>query len=139
MFESIKHWLDSLSQASHLFEHYEDEAIHIALASLLYHLIETDHHESRREYHYFSDILKQEFDLNDEQVKHLHEHVAHSKTNLDADLRIIDEYLSDNPVLRMKFMEKLNLLIATDGVLDKEMSLFYKTLHVVFPEIKTKE
>lgn len=139
MFESLKHWFESAGNHPHLFEHHEDETLHAALASLLYHLIDLDHKESAREYQYFSNILRQEFELSEAQVKHLHDATVNSTTDLNADLVIINKYLSNNPVLRMKFMEKLNRLIATDGILDKEISAFYQALHVVFPDIELSD
>jgi hypothetical protein len=35
MFDSLKHWFDSLKEESKLFEHREDEILHSALASVL--------------------------------------------------------------------------------------------------------
>ena len=63
MFDSIKHWFDSLEKQSHLFEHADDEILHAALASVLYHLISADHHVDVREKREFGRILQQEFDL----------------------------------------------------------------------------
>ena len=71
MFESVKHWFDSLKEESKLFDHRDDEILHSALASVLYHVISADQHVDARERHQFDRILKQEFDLNDEQVDHL--------------------------------------------------------------------
>ena len=137
MFESLKHWFDSLGKESKLFNHPDDEAIHIALASLLHHIISADNLESEKEIHKFSSILKQEFDLNDEQIKHLYQHTKATSSDLQSDLRTINEYLKDNPKLRMHFMEKINQLIDIDQVKESELDVFYETMRVVFPEIKT--
>lgn len=71
MFDSIKHWFDSLGRQSHLFEHSDDEILHSALASVLYHVLSADQHLDVREKHEFQRILKQEFELSDDQVEHL--------------------------------------------------------------------
>ena len=72
MFDSLKHWFDSLKIESKLFEHADDEGLHAALASVLYHIIAADNHVDSREKHEFDRILKQEFDLDQDQVEHLY-------------------------------------------------------------------
>ena len=62
MFDSLKHWFDTLKTESKLFEHADDEGLHAALASVLYHVIAADNHVDSREKHEFDRILKQEFD-----------------------------------------------------------------------------
>jgi uncharacterized tellurite resistance protein B-like protein len=49
MFDSLKHWFDSLKEESKLFEHREDEILHSALASVLYHVISADQHVDSKE------------------------------------------------------------------------------------------
>ena len=137
MFESLKHWFDSPGKESRLFNHPDDEAIHIALASLLHHIISADNLESDKEKHKFASILKEEFDLNDAQINHLYEHTKTTSTDLQSDLHTINEYLKDNPKLRMHFMEKINQLIDIDKVKESELDMFYETMHVIFPDIKT--
>ena len=137
MFESLKHWFDSLGKESKLFNHPEDEAVHIALASLLHHIISADNLEREKEKHKFSSILKDEFDLNENQINHLYEHTKATSSDLKSDLQVINEHLKDNPKLRMHFMEKINQLIDIDQVKESELDVFYETMHVVFPEIKT--
>jgi len=136
MFESLKHWFDSLGKESKLFNHPDDEAIHIALASLLHHIISADNLESNREKQKFVSILKEEFDLNDAQIEHLYEHTKTTSTDLRSDLQTINEYLKSNPKIRMHFMEKINQLIDIDKVKESELDMFYETMHVVFPDIK---
>ena len=137
MFESLKHWFESLGKESKLFNHPDDEAVHIALASLLHHIISADNLESDKEMHKFSSILKEEFDLNEDQVNHLYQHTKATSGDLKSDLQTINEYLKDNPRLRMHFMEKINQLIDIDQVKDSELDVFYETMHVIFPNIKT--
>ena len=137
MFESLKHWFESLEKESKLFNHPDDEAIHIALASLLHHIISADNLESDREKHKFASILKEQFDLNDDQINHLYEHTKTTSTDLKSDLQTINEHLKENPKLRMHFMEKINQLIDIDEVKESELDMFYETMHVIFPEIKT--
>ena len=136
MFESLKHWFDSLENESKLFNHPDDEALHIALASLLHHIISADKLESEKEKHKFSAILKEEFDLNDDQIRHLYAHTKTTSTDLKSDLQTIKEHLKDNPALRMRFMEKINQLIDIDKVQETELDMFYETMHVIFPDIK---
>ena len=137
MFESIKHWFESLGKDSSLFDHADDESVHLALASVLYHVIQVDHQESRRERNAFRKVLKQEFGLNDEQVEYLHTAVESANSNFEEDLQTINSHLKDKPLVKMAFMEKLIRLISVDGVMDDELDDFYQALHVVFPEIKT--
>ena len=138
MFESLKHWFESSSNENKLFDHTDDETIHIALASLLYQVIACDHKESGKEKHEFAEILKTEFDLNDAQIASLYKHVQHLNSNLTNDLETIDHYLKHNPNLRMMFMQKLNHLISLDGVTSKEMDVFYEAQKVLFPELADK-
>ena len=138
MFESIKHWFESLDKSSSLFDHADDESIHLALASVLYHVIQADHQESRRERNAFRKILKKEFALNDDQAEYLHTAVESANSNFEEDLQTINTYLKDKPLVKMAFMEKLIRLISVDGVMDDELDDFYQALHVVFPEIKTQ-
>lgn len=136
MFESLKHWFDSLAEESKIFAHAEDEALHTALASVLYHIINCDNLVTEKEKHEFATILKQEFDLNDEQVKHLYESAQSSTSELLDDLHTVNRYLKDNPHLRMNFMKKLNHLVCLEGVKDRGLDIFYAELHEVFPNIK---
>ena len=109
MFDSIKHWFESLDDESKLFQHPEDETIHIALASVLYHLINCEHQESNKEHHQFSLILKDEFNLESKQIEHLYQTTKSSSRDLMLDLKLINQHLNENPATRMKFMTKLNL------------------------------
>lgn len=126
----------SLQEKSKLFDHPEDEAIHIALASVLYHIISADNAESYKELEKFSLILEQEFDLDEKQIEHLHQLVKTSNNDMSTDLETINHYLKDNPMIRMKFMDKLNQLVGIDGSLDVEIDVFNEVLHVIFPDIK---
>ena len=136
MFESLKHWFDSLEEESKLFEHREDEILHSALASVLYHVISADKRVDRREKHEFDRILKQEFDLDDEQVEHLYIAAKGSTADVHGDLHTINFYLKRNPVVRMTFMRKLLQLIDVHGVQGEDLALFFEALHEVFPEVK---
>lgn len=136
MFESIKHWFQSTHAKSLHFEHGEKEAVHLALASVLYHIINTDHQESRKEVEKFKDILMSEFELSEEQADYLHNSVTSATSDFDKDLAVINQHLIDKPMVKKQFMEKLMHLISIDGVLDDEMDDFYKALNVIFPEIK---
>ena len=138
MFESIKHWLESLEKDSALFDHAEDESIHLALASVLYHVIQADHKESDRELKEFKKVLKQEFSLSREQIDYLHTTVESASSEFEKDLQTINTYLKDKPMVKMSFMKKLIKLISVDGVMDDELDDFYQALHVIFPEIKTR-
>ncbi len=73
MFESLTHWFDSLENESKLFNNPEEEALHSALASVLYHNINADQRVVSREKHKFAAIPEQEFDLEHEQIDHLYE------------------------------------------------------------------
>ena len=138
MFESLTHWFDSLAKESKLFNNPEDEALHSALASVLYHIINADDRVVSREKHEFEAILKQEFELDDEQIEHLYQAAKSSTSTLLADLQTVNHFLKQKPVLRMNFMAKLIQLIDVDGVNNRELDLFYETLHLVFPEVKQK-
>ena len=142
MFESLKHWLESLTAnttAESLFNHPDDEAIHVALASLLYHIIAVDKHESKKEKHRFSTILQTEFKLNEDQIAALYSYVKTLKTDVRTDLNTVNHYLKDKPVMRMNLMMKLNRLMSLDGINSKELEIFYDAMHVFFPEIKIEE
>jgi uncharacterized tellurite resistance protein B-like protein len=139
MFDSIKHWFDSLQQQSHLFEHNDDEVLHSALASVLYHVLSADQHLGVREKHEFQRILKQEFELDDDQVEHLYLAARGSASDVHSDLHTVNFYLKHNPAVRMTFMRKLLQLIDADGVHPRELDIFYEALHEVFPEVKIIE
>lgn len=135
MFDSVKHWFDSLGQQGKLFEHSDDELLHSALASVLYHVISADHVDARKK-NEFQRILRQEFDLDDDQVAHLYRAARTSAADVHADLHTINFYLKPDPVMRMTFMRKLLQLIDVDGVHPRELDIFYEALHEVFPEVK---
>jgi uncharacterized tellurite resistance protein B-like protein len=135
MFDSVKHWFDSLGQQGKLFEHSDDELLHSALASVLYHVISADHVDARKK-HEFQRILRREFDLDDEQVAHLYRAARASAADVRADLHTINFYLKPNPLMRMTFMRNLLQLIDVDGVHPRELDIFYEALHEVFPEVK---
>ena len=139
MFESLTHWFDSLENESRLFNNSEEEVLHSALASVLYHIISADNQVAKREKHKFETILKQEFELNDEQIDHLYKAAKSSSSDLHTDLRTVSQYLKPSPGLRMNFMNKLNLLVDIDGVKDAELDIFYEALDLVFPEINQKQ
>ena len=136
MFESLTHWFDSLKNEGKLFEHPDDEILHSSLASVLYHVISADQHVDAKEKHEFARILKQEFDLDDVQVKHLYAAAKSSSADIHGDLHTLNFYLKRNPAVRMVFMRKLLQLIDIHGAAKEELDLFYETLHEVFPEVK---
>jgi uncharacterized tellurite resistance protein B-like protein len=136
MFESIKHWFEAMNEHSELFDHKDEEAVHIALASLLYHIISVDNLQSDKEKHLFREILVDEFNLTERQIVTLYDHVKTLKTDFHQDLKTISEHLTNNPQLRKSFMEKLIHLMSIDGVTDKELTIFNDAIKVVFPELK---
>ena len=136
MFESIKHWLESLQEGGKLFDNREDETLHRALASVLYHIVVLDNKVSGREKRMFSDLLKCELDLNNDQIEHLFEMVKASSSEWLSDLHVVNNFLKGNPTLRMNFMRKLLQLIDVDGIQAGELKAFYEALHEVFPEIR---
>jgi uncharacterized tellurite resistance protein B-like protein len=136
MFASLTHWLDSLKDESKLFEHPDDEILHSALASVLYHVISADEHVDAREKHEFQRILKQEFDLDDAQVEHLYQAARSASADVHGDLHTLNFYLKRNPAMRMVFMRKLLQLIDVHGTQKAELDLFFVALHEVFPEVK---
>lgn len=127
-----------LGSHSKLFNHSDDEAIHIALASLLNRVISSDHKESKKEKHEFFLILSEEFDLNSTQISTLYNKVKGSDNNLADDLDIIAGHLKLNPNLRMQFMSKLNHLITLDGVTSNELEVFHAAQKALFPEITSQ-
>jgi uncharacterized tellurite resistance protein B-like protein len=137
MFESLTHWFESLDKESKLFTDPDDEALHSALASVLYHVVSADERVVSREKHEFATILKQEFNLEDEQIEHLYLAANSSTSDLRTDMETVGHFLKQNPAVRMLFMSKLNHLIDIDGVKGRELDLFYEVLHQVFPDIKT--
>lgn len=136
MFESLKHWLESIRDESKLFQHADDEVLHSALASLLYHFISLDERHDGREKHEFDRIMKQEFELNQEQIDHLYQGAKAATRDPHGDLLTIDSHLRDNSTVRMHFMQKLLQLIDIHGAHSAELKLFQETLHGVFPEVK---
>jgi len=125
MFESLTHWLDSLKEESKLFDHPEDEILHSALASVLYHVISADEHVDAREKHEFERILKQEFDLDDAQVEHLYQAAKSASADVQGDFHTLNFYLKRNPTMRMVFMRKL--LQLTDGHGTQKQSSIYSS------------
>jgi uncharacterized tellurite resistance protein B-like protein len=136
MFESVKHWFDSLNEDHQVFDHPDDHALHVALASLLFHIISADSIEGPKEKHMFAEILKEQCGLDDEQTSHLYERAKSLKSDVHKDLETINHYLKDSPALRKEFMDKLNELINVDWVRESELETFNEALHVFFPEIK---
>ncbi len=137
MFTPLKKWLSSSEQSVLFFDHPEDEKIHKALASVLFHIVNSEnHHESSREYRYFADILEQEFDLNPDQISRLHKRAETSSFDLTKDLTTINEYLKDNPQIRMRFMDKLIHFIDVDGIGDGQLLTFNQALNIIFPNVE---
>lgn len=136
MFESLRHWLESIEDDSRLFRDAEDEALHSALASLLYHYIALDEHHSGKEKREFDRLMKQQLGLDQEQVDHLYQAAKVATSDLHDDLRTIASHLKDAPTARMRFMQQLLQLIDIHGAHSAELNLFYETLHEVFPELK---
>jgi uncharacterized tellurite resistance protein B-like protein len=137
MFDSLKHWFDTLKDESRLFTHAEDEGLHAALASLLYHVISADRHVGAREKREFGRIMKQEFDLDASQIDHLFESARVATGDPESDLHTIAFYLKHKPGVRMTFMRKLLQLIDVDGTRNEELELFYDALREIFPEAST--
>ncbi|MEY8215073.1 MAG: TerB family tellurite resistance protein [Colwellia sp.] len=135
MFESLKHWLETLDEESQLFEHADSEVIHVALASLLYHVISVDGIENNREKKEFKLIMANEFQLSEQQIMTLYGYVKNLKSDLQSDLLTVNNYLKDNPNLRMTFMSKINQLIGVDGVNNEELNIFYQAMNVIFPDV----
>ena len=92
-------WGHTLTQAP--------QRVHSSLAWVLYHVISADKHVDTREKHEFARILKQEFDLDDDQVAHLYAAAKSSSADVHGDLHTLNFYLKHNPAVRMTFMRKL--------------------------------
>ena len=136
MFDSLKHWFDSLEEESRLFEHADDEILHGALASVLYHVINADGHVDARERQEFDRIMKQDFDLDQAQVDHLYHAAKGSTADVHGDLHTINFYLKNNPAVRMRFMQQLLQIVDVHGTHPEELAVFFEALHEVFPEVR---
>ena len=136
MFDSLRHWFDSLEESSKLFDHAESEALHSALASVLYHTVSVNKQVTEREKQMFAAMLRQECGLNDEQIQHLYETARQSTRDWREDLHTINHFLKNRPLVRMNFMQKLMRIIDIDGVQDGELAVFYETLQEIFPDIR---
>lgn len=136
MFDSLSHWLDSLRQQSHLFDHADDAVLHAALASILCHIMSADGHVDAAEKRGFDQIMVEEFELSAEQVDHLYQAARASNSDLHGDLHTIDLHLKHNPAVRMRFMQKLLQIINVHGTKEDELKVFYEVLHEIFPEVK---
>tara|TARA_B110000908_G_C10127423_1_gene390550 strand:- start:254 stop:658 length:405 start_codon:yes stop_codon:yes gene_type:complete len=121
MFNSLKHWLAALDKNTQLFEHADSEVIHVALASLLFHLIRADNLENDSEVNKFKQIMADEFKLSEQRIMSLYDYVKNLKSDLGSDLLTVNEYLKYNPNLRMTFMSKLNQLIVLTGLITKKL------------------
>ena len=135
MFDSLKHWFESLKEGSKLFDHPDDEMLHSALASVLYHVISADARVIGKDKHKFEAILQKEFELNAEQIEHLYQAAKTSASDLHSDLHTINFHLKQNPVVRMNFMRQMIQLADTGGIHEEDLEVFYETLHEVFPEV----
>lgn len=139
MFETLSNWIASITDESKLFEHADDEVLHSALASLLYHIISADRRHDGREKHEFDRLLKQELELSQEQADHLYQAAKSAKGDLHEDLHTINAHLKENPGVRLQFMRKLLQIINIHGAHSNELKLFYEALHEVFPDVKTAD
>lgn len=136
MFDSLHHWFSSLKEESRLFDHPDNELLHVALASVLYHIINSDAHVDAREKREFDRILMQEFDLDQAQADHLYQAARGSTAELQGDLHTIHFFLKSNPQVRMRFLQMLLKLIDVHGADPAGLEYFYAALHEVFPEVK---
>lgn len=136
MFDSIKHWFETLEQQGRMFDHPENEALHAALASVFIHALDAVKHPDARKKREFGRLLKLEVDVSDDQVEHLYHAARHSKGDVHDDLHTINLYLSRKPLVRLEFMRKLMQLIDVEGVDPQEMEVFFEALHEFFPEVK---
>lgn len=137
MFESFRHWIESINDESKLFRHADDEVLHSALASLLYHYISQEDRHGGKEKHEFDRLMKQELGLSQEQADHLYRNAKATTGDLHSDMQTINAHLKDNPGVRMQFMRALLQLVNLHGAHSAELDLFHETLHEVFPDIKT--
>ncbi len=135
MFESIKHWFESLDHAESHFDHPDDEMLHGALASVLMHIINADNIESSNEKSKFFDIMQSEFRLDNEKINYLYRAAKSSTVAVKDDMLIIKQFLKDNPVVKMQFFDQLNQLVDLNGVQENELKVFYEALYEVFPEL----
>lgn len=136
MFDSLKHWFESIKEGSRLFDHPDDEMLHSALASVLYHVISADAHVIGKEKNKFEAILKKEFELNDEQIEHLYQAAKTSASDIHSDLHTINLHLKQTPLVRMNFMQQIVQLADANGLKKENLDVFYETLHEIFPEVK---
>ncbi len=136
MFDSLKHWFASLEDRSKLFDHPDNELLHVALASVLYHIIAASQAAGARERREFDRILMQEFGLEQAQVDHLYAAAQASTSDLREDLHTVDFFLKANPQVRLRFLQSLLRLIDLHGVERAELDLFYDVLHEIFPETR---
>ncbi|MEM9388160.1 MAG: TerB family tellurite resistance protein [Pseudomonadota bacterium] len=135
MFSSIRQWLDSLNEESHLFTNRDDAMLHSGVAAVLYHLIAADQTISQRERNAFHQIMREEFDLSDAQIAHLFEAAQSSRGDPLEDVETVSAYLKDSPTMRMAFVAKLMRLINVDGTEQRELDALYGSLREAFPEL----
>ena len=136
MFESLKHWIESIEVESKLFADPDDELLHTALASLLHHFIVLDQRHGGREKHEFDRIMQQDLGLVQAQTDHLYQAAKSARGDLHDDLLTIRSHLNENPLIRMLFLQQILRLIDIHGVQSNELEEFHEAIHNVFPEAK---
>jgi hypothetical protein len=136
MFDSIKHWFESLEQQGRMFDHPENEALHAALASVFIHALDAGDHPDARKKREFGRIMKQELGLDDRQIEHLYGAARGSSGEVRDDLHTVNQYLNQSPMVRLEFMRRLMQLIDVEGIEQEEMKVFFDALHEFFPEVK---
>jgi len=134
---SLREWFDKMFSGETLFQENE-EFNRIALASLLFHVINADGVETDKEKRKFQQIMTEQFvDLEPAAVAELYRRVKASESDLATDLNTLRTRLKDSPNVRRSLMSTLNKMVNVDGVSPKELEVFQEATRVMFPEAQS--
>ena len=105
-----------------------------SFATLLVYAIRADDVISEKERVLFCELMEEHFDVEYAQSLKFLSETTPTKEDIDKHIEIINRFLKDNPMQKMRILAYLNHIIYTDGIELNEYKVFEKLKNKLFPD-----
>jgi hypothetical protein len=109
-----------------------EKKIKKSIGILLAHIIKVDHRDIEKSVPLFCELMGQNFDYTQDEVREFLYEVMDKEYDLDTHIEIINEALCDDKLSKFHVLEQLNHMIYSDKITPQDYEIFEEIKNKLF-------
>lgn len=109
-----------------------EKKIEKSVGILLAHIIKVDHRDIEKSVPLFCELMGQNFECNNDDVREFLYEVMDKEYDIDAHISIISEALRDDKLSKYHILEQLNHVIYSDKIIPQDYEIFEEIKNKLF-------